>query len=81
MTHPRHRPIALPESCPDLSNAWSPRRKFLVILAATAAAWVVWGGVGYLIWRALRPYGRRSQVKSSGTIRVWLRVHATAWAK
>jgi len=27
----------------------------LVILVAIVAAWAVWGGVGFLIWRAMKP--------------------------
>ena len=36
------------------SDIWSIRRKLLVILAGSLAAWVLWGGAGLLIWRALQ---------------------------
>jgi hypothetical protein len=32
---------------------WSGRRKLLVILAGSLAAWLVWAGAAVLIWRAL----------------------------
>jgi hypothetical protein len=35
-------------------DAWSIRRKLFVILAASLGAWIVWGGAGLLIWRALQ---------------------------
>lgn len=35
------------------SGAWSSRRKLIVIVAAAMLAWVVWGGIGYLLIRLI----------------------------
>jgi hypothetical protein len=43
----------IPAIIPEPSSAWSARRKLLTILAAAILAWVLWGGAGLLLWRAL----------------------------
>jgi hypothetical protein len=48
----RHEPERLRYASP--SDVWSIRRKLLVILIASLVAWILWGGAGLLIWRALQ---------------------------
>lgn len=43
----------LPAIDTEPSRPWSPRRKLLTILAASILAWLLWGGAGLLLWRAL----------------------------
>ena len=38
----------------EVSADWGPRRKMLVIVAASLLAWTVWIGAGLLVWRILR---------------------------
>jgi hypothetical protein len=44
---------AIPAEAAEPGEPWSLRRKLLVIVAASLLAWVVWGGAGLLVWRAL----------------------------
>jgi hypothetical protein len=39
----------------EVSQDWAPRRKMLVIAAASLLAWAVWIGAGLLVWRIIGP--------------------------